>query len=192
MKNVVLLVMVYVLLILWQLTSPPRNLIFVDKCTMGCLGHIRVIAYNTLWHNHGLGNIHLIILVVINLVLQMKMANLVWVLGPPTFPPIKMIIGLMVAILCHIILVIIHTWVIQMKTGTIIHHIGVWSINLELLVMVEVVLVIGPHNSTPIKLILPETFMMKILVHLRVITQHSLWCNIWVRIIQLNLTMVIN
>ena len=49
------------------------------------------------------------ILVVLSLVLLMMMVNMEWVLVPPTFPPQKLIVGLLVVIFYHLGVVIIHT-----------------------------------------------------------------------------------
>ena len=84
---------------------------------------------------------------------QLVMVKVVWILTSTIFPLTKMIVALMVNKLCHIREGIIHPHIIQTNTGPILHHIGVGRTNLELLVMVEVVLVLGPPNSSPIKLI---------------------------------------
>ena len=53
-----------------------------------------------------------------------------------------------------------------------------------MLVMVEVVLVLGQTTYPPRNLILEQTFMMGFLGHLIVITQHTLWCQLGVGVIQ--------
>ena len=106
------------------------------------------------------------------------MVNVVWVLVPLTFTLIKFIVGLVVVILCNL-----RVGIIQKNTGPISHHIRGGSINLELLVMLEVVLVLGTSASPPIKLILVETGMMSGFVHLRVIVQYYIWCNLGLGII---------
>ena len=54
----------------------------------------------------------------------------------------------------------IRPWFIHTKTSNIIHHILEGSIIMELLVMVEVVLVLGPPTDPPKKIILVETGIM--------------------------------
>ena len=44
----------------------------------------------------------MVLLVVLSFVFLMEMVNVVWILGPTTSPSIKLIIGLMVEILCHL------------------------------------------------------------------------------------------
>ena len=60
-------------------------------------------------------------------------------------------------ILYHNRVGIIHLWVIHTKPGTIIHQILGGKTVIVLLVMVEVVLVLGPPNSTPQNTILVES-----------------------------------
>ena len=77
------------------------------------------------------------------------MDNMVWVLGPPLFHSIKMIVVLMVVIFCHLRVVFIQPQGIQTKIGHILLHIGLGGINLALMVMVEVVLVLKIQTSPP-------------------------------------------
>ena len=98
----------------------------------------------------------------------------------------------MVVILYHIRLVIIHPLVVLTKAGPIIRHLGLVRINVLLLVMVELVLVIVPTTSPNIKLILAHTGMMGGFGHISVISNHPLWCQIVLRIIQLVLLLVIH
>ena len=65
---------------------------------MGGFFHLIIIRQNLLWCNIGGGIIHLVILVVLNLVLLLVMVKVIWVLGPPTSPPRKLIVGLMMVI----------------------------------------------------------------------------------------------
>ena len=98
MINLVPLVMVEVVLVLWTPTYPPRKFILEETEMMGFIHLLTIIAYHTLWNHHELGNIQLILLVVLHLVLQLVMVNVVRVLLPPNFPPIKIIVRLMVVI----------------------------------------------------------------------------------------------
>ena len=81
---------------------------------------------------------------------------------------------LMVVILCYLIGIITHTYVIQTKTGPIIHYL-IYSITiLVVLVMVEavVVLVLPPSLR---KFILVDTGMMWCLGHIIFIAQNPLF-----------------
>ena len=77
-------------------------MILVQTGTMEVFGYISIIAYYPPWGHHRVGIIQLILLLIAHLVLQLEMVKLVWIIGPPTFTPIKLIVGLMVFILCHI------------------------------------------------------------------------------------------
>ena len=78
----------------------------------------------------------------------------------PTFPPMNVIVGLMVVVFYHIVSVIIHPKSVPTNTGTLIHYLGLGIINLALLVMVAVVLVRVPTTFTPRNLIWSQTSMM--------------------------------
>ena len=108
--------------------------------------------------------------VIINLVLAEMMVKVVWVLGTHTLSPIKIIVGLVVVILCHLGVVMIQKWFIQKETGSLIHYIRGRMIILVLLVMLEVVLVLRQPNSTPQNVILAEACIMGGFFHIRVIT----------------------
>ena len=61
-----------------------------------------------------------------------------------------------------------------------------------ILLIVEVVLVLGPLTSPPIKLILAQTGMMGEGCHLRVTSKHPMWNHTLVSIIQLVLLVVLH
>ena len=82
--NLALLVMVKVVLVLWQLTSPPRKLIWVKTGTMRGLGHLIVISKHYFWCHIGVGIIQLIPPIVINAVLLLLKIKVELILGPPT------------------------------------------------------------------------------------------------------------
>ena len=124
---------------------------------MGVFVHFSIIVEHPPWIYLGVGIIKLLIMVVIRLVLLMVMVEVVWILVTPTFIPKKLIFGLMVIVLRHLRVRIINQWVIQTKTGPLFYYIWKWSINLALLVMLEVLLVLGITTSPPRKLILEET-----------------------------------
>ena len=134
----------------------------------------------------------MVLLVFIHKVFPMVAVKLVWVLGMPTFTPLKFTFDLMVVILCHLRVSIIQPLSIPTKTGHIIHYIGVGMINIEPMVVVEVVLVLIPYTSPSRKLILEQTGMMVCVTHISVITQHPRCCHIVVVIINLMLLVVIN
>ena len=142
--------------------------------------------------HHGEININLIILVVLHLALNLLMVMVVWVLVIPTFPIINMFVGLIVLILYHLRVVIIHPWVIQIKTGPIIFHIRGGRIILAMLVMIEVLLILWPPTSPSRKFILADIGTTMCLGHLIFIVIYSLWCHLVVGIIHSNLTILIN
>ena len=86
---------------------------------------------------------------IIHLVLQMMILNVLLVLVPPTFFPINIIYGLMLASQSRDYSSMRH----KKYIGPLIHYIRGGTGVLVLLVMVEVVLVLVTHNSTPRKLI---------------------------------------
>ena len=131
MINLVLLVMVDVVLVLWPPTSPPRKLVLVETGMMRSLSNLSTILQNPQWNNHVLGKIQLILMVIINLVLHLVMAQVVWILGSTNIPPINIIFGLMGVIFCHLRVDIIHLWLIQANKGPILHHIGGGRINVS-------------------------------------------------------------
>ena len=113
------------------------------------------------------------------------MLKVVWVLGPPTLPPKKLIVGLMVVIFCHLWVGIIQLWSIPIRSSPFICCILVFRINLAVLVMVYVVLVLIQTTSPPQMLILEQTSMMRGSSRISVIAQHSPWHYLWVGIVQL-------
>ena len=81
---------------------------FYSENMMGGFGHISVTNQHTLWCNLEVVIIYLVHLVVLNSVFLLVMVEVVWVLGPPNFPPRQFIFSLMVVILFHLRVVIIH------------------------------------------------------------------------------------
>ena len=69
--------------------------------------HISIVLQYHMWNHFGVGIIQFVLLGVPSLVFIMVMVKVVWVILPSTFPPIKLIVVLMVVILCHLVLVII-------------------------------------------------------------------------------------
>ena len=151
MINIVLLVMIEVVLILGTTISPPKKLILAHTGIIGGFIHLIIIVQHPPWCHNSEMTIQLVLLVVINLVFQMMMVKVVWLLEPPTFSTKNMIFVLMVVILYHILLGIIQPRAIPTETGPIIYYIKKGRINLALLVMVEVVLVLRKPTSTPIR-----------------------------------------
>ena len=96
--NSVLLVIMEVVLVLVPTIYSPRKLISVQKVMMGIFGRLIVITYNTLWRHHLLGVIQIILQVILHLMFQLVIIKVVWVLELPNFPPIKIIVCLMVII----------------------------------------------------------------------------------------------
>ena len=64
-------------------------------------GKISVITQHSPRIYLSVGIIKLVMIVVLTYVLHLVTVKVVWVLGPPTFPPIKLVVGFMVLILCH-------------------------------------------------------------------------------------------
>ena len=95
----------------------------------------------------------MVLLVILRSVFLMVTVKVVWVLGPPTFLPRNLIVGLMVENLFHIGLVIIHPLVIPTKISLIIKYPGYGMINLVLLVVVGVVLVFRQPTYPPINMV---------------------------------------
>ena len=95
------------LLVLGPPSSPPIKLVLADTGMIWSLVHIRVIAQDPQCIHHSVSIIELILMVIIHLVLQLVMVKVVWVLVPPTLPSRKLIVGLMVVILCHVLVGII-------------------------------------------------------------------------------------
>ena len=88
------------------------------------------------------------------------MVEVVWVLGPPTAPPIKMIVGLMVVILHHLVVDIINIFLVFVLYLV------------PLIVMVEVLWVLVSTTSPPRRWILGQMCMMVDLGHFYEIVQH--------------------
>ena len=151
MINVVLLVMIEVVLVLVLYIYPPRKLILTHTGIMGGFIHNSVIVHHHQWCHNSVCIIQLVLMVVLNLVFQIVMVKVVWVLGTPKFSPKNMIVGLMVVVLCHIWVGIIQPWSITTRTGPILYYIIKGRINLALMVMVEVGLIKGQHASTPLR-----------------------------------------
>ena len=97
-----LLVMVEVVLVLIQTTSPNRKITLAETGMMGFSVNLRVLEHHPMWNNILLWVINVVLLMVLHLFSVMEMVNMVWFLGPPTFTSRKLIVGLMVVIFCHI------------------------------------------------------------------------------------------
>ena len=156
------------------------------------LWHIRVIIYNTPWCNNIVGVIQLILLVTIHLVLHIIMVKVVWFLIPPTFPPKKLIVSLMVLILCHITVGIFHPWVIPKKAGPLICYLLVGVTNLVLMMMVEVVLFLVPTTYPPRNFIWSQTGMIGGFIRISIVVQHTPCSNLVLDIIHLVLLVIIH
>ena len=143
---IILLVMAEVSLVLVSPTFSTIKLILEETGLMGGFSHIRVLEQHPMWNNIWVRIKHLVLWVVINLLLVMVMVKVVWILGPPTFPPKKLIVILIVVILCHIRVEIINLWAIQIKTGLILCYLWGWMIILFFLFMLDMVLALGPLN----------------------------------------------
>ena len=158
---------------------------------MGNLVHIRLIVQHPQWRHHPVNNIQLVLCVFLSLMLVMVVVKVVWDLVPLTLPPIKLVFGLMVYILCDIRVGNIHPWVFHTNEGHIIHHILLGSIIVILLVMVEVILVLGQPTYTNKNMILAETGIMGFFRNIIISTQHPSWWYLEVGIFQFLLLMVI-
>ena len=90
--------MVEVLFLIVQPNSPPRKFIWEHTGMMGFFGYIIFIINYPIWCHHLVGIIQLLLMMVLHLVFLLAMVKLVWVLGPPTFPPRNFIVALMVVI----------------------------------------------------------------------------------------------
>ena len=86
----------------------PQNTILAETGMMGFFRNISVSTQYPLCSYLEVGIIQLVILMVLSLVLIMDMLKVLWVLGPPTLPPQKLIVLLMVIILCYQALENIH------------------------------------------------------------------------------------
>ena len=109
---VFLMVMLEVVLILGLTTSPPKTIILEDIGILWGVVCIRSSENHNSLCRHSVRIIQIMLLVVVNLllVIVMYMVNVVWVLGPPTFPPKMLVVVLMVLKMCHIILGVIHKY----------------------------------------------------------------------------------
>ena len=133
--------------------------------------------------HYGVNIFQWMLLFVLHLVLQLVMVKLVWVLGTPIVPPIKCIIVFMVVILCHLRVGNIQPWSIPKNTGPLLNYIVVGSDNIMLLVVLEVMVVLGPPNFPPIKLILVQTGMVGGFEHIIFIAHHYICYHLAVLII---------
>ena len=120
------------------------------------------------------------------------MVKVLWLLGTPTFPPIIIIFGLVVVILCHLGLGIIQPWVIPKKNKSyyllsLIKH-DKFSVADDGRGVVD--------NSTihfsPHKVYLADKGMIWLFIHIKIISQHPPWHHHSVRIIQLVLLLVLH
>ena len=98
----VLLVMVGVVFILVKPNYPPQKCFFSETGVMLVLVNLSVSTNHPPRIHHLVGVIWIIIMVILHLMLQLVTVKVVWVLGPLTFTPIKMIVSLVVAILCRL------------------------------------------------------------------------------------------
>ena len=156
------------------------------------LGHLRFISKHPLWLPHWLWVINIILQMMHHLVLQLVVLKLEWVLEQTNLPPINIIVGLMLVILCHLWVGIIHIRLITINTGSLIHYIRGGAIILLLIAVVEVAFLIVPTTSTPRMFIFTEIGMLCGLCHLRVIEQHPTWSHHPVSIIKLVLMVVLS
>ena len=96
----VLLVILEVVFVTGTPPPPPHpKVILEEACIMGVLFHIRVIKHYLPWCHNSLRSKQLVIWVVLPLVVVI--VKMVWVLGPPTLHPKKLIVVLIVVVLCH-------------------------------------------------------------------------------------------
>ena len=84
-----LLVIVEVVLVLGPPTSTPKKNLAQTSMMIG-FGHLRVIRYNFLWYDLGLGIIKSNLPIILHFVLHMVMIYVVFVLVPSTSDPIKL------------------------------------------------------------------------------------------------------
>ena len=85
-----------------QPTYTPRKVILKKTGIMGDLVKLVVIVHHPQWNHHPLINIQVVLWVVLRFIFVLVMVKLLWDLDPPTLPPIKFILGLMVAIFCDL------------------------------------------------------------------------------------------
>ena len=138
---VVIMMMVEVVWLLVPSTSPTRKWILGQTCMMVDFGHFGRIVWHTPLRHIGLGMKNLVLIVVIHFLVYIVMLEVVWFLVPTTSTPIKLIIGLMVAMRYfghHDPIVQIPPWC---HIKAIVHHhplipLGESMINLIILVMV--------------------------------------------------------
>ena len=96
------------MLVLRQPTSTPKKLIFAETGMMGGFSHISISIHHPLRSYIGVGIIQLVLIMVPCLVLLLDILKIVWLLGPPTFPLIKMTVILMVVVFCRLGVVIVY------------------------------------------------------------------------------------
>ena len=94
--NLSILVMIDVVFILKQPISTSQQVDLGIDRYYGGFGNLSIIVHHPPCSCIGVGIIQLVLLLVIRLVLLLVMSEVVWVLGPITLTPIKMIVGYMV------------------------------------------------------------------------------------------------
>ena len=135
----VLPVMMEVVLVLVLPTSAPKNIFLGETGMMGGFIHLMVRIQHPQQSYLVVGIIQMMLQVILHQMLQIVVVKVVWVLVPLNFPPINIIVGLVVVILCRLRLGISQQWFIQTSTSYLIHYLGDGMIFLLLLMMVEVV-----------------------------------------------------
>ena len=114
-------------------------------------------------------------------------------MGPRTALTTKsLIVRLIVLILCHLRVRIIDILVIHRSTGHTIHQILGNRIIVVLLVMDEVVFILGQPTYPPKKIILVDTGMMCVLIHIIDSAQYPTWYNNLVGVNNIMLQVILN
>ena len=95
-------VMIGVVFGLVKPTSPPINFISEHTGMIWGFINISVIVQNLLWCHLGGGITQFLLMIVLSSVFLLAMVEVVLVLSSPTFPPRKLIVGLIMVILKRI------------------------------------------------------------------------------------------
>ena len=93
-----LLDMVEVVLVLGKPTSNPRNIFLAETGMVGIFRNLSVSTQRPPWSYLRVGMIQLVLLMVLCLVFLLYTVKVVWILGTPTLPTKKFIVGLMLKI----------------------------------------------------------------------------------------------
>ena len=150
-----LMVIVEVVLVLGQPTSPTKNMILIETIKIGGFRHLSTSAQHQPYRYWRVRLLKLTLLTIINLVLHTVTVKVVWVLWPLTFPPINIIFGLMVVILCcQEVGIIKKLFIKKYRLSNPLSQRQ--SDSLVLLVMLDVVLVLGKPTPHPRNVILKE------------------------------------